>query len=96
MTYSACARGGWLMRIPSKRTRHIRRPIALRIAVERCRLNGACTQRWEALEPVRDNPHMRYCGLCQSAVHLVEHEAEMHELARMGKSVAIVRKDFAN
>ena len=93
MTYSACAHGGWLRRTQPKA--RIRRPIALRIAVERCRLNGACTQRWEALEAVRDNPRMRYCGLCKSAVHLVEYEAEMDELARMGKSVAIVRKDFA-
>ena len=81
------------MRIPPQRARPIRRPIALRIAVEHCRLNGACTQRWEALEPVRDNPRMRYCSLCQSAVHLVEHEAEMLELARMGKCVAVQRED---
>jgi hypothetical protein len=59
-------------------------------------LNGACTQRWEALEPVRGSPSIRYCGLCKSAVHLVEHETEMDELARMGKSVAIVHKDSTN
>jgi len=93
MTYSASAHGGWLMLIPPKRTQPIRRPIALRIAVEHCRLNGACSQRWEALEPVRDNPRIRYCGLCQSAVHLVEHEAEMLELARVGKCVAVRRED---
>jgi hypothetical protein len=73
--------------------RHIRQPIVLRIAVERCHLNGDCTQRWEALEPVRDNPRMRYCGLCRSAVHLVEHESDMLELARLGKCVAVVRED---
>jgi hypothetical protein len=56
-------------------------------------LNGACTQRWEALEPVRGSPRIRYCGLCQSAVHLVEHEAEMLELARVGKCVAVRRED---
>ena len=93
MTCSACARGGWPMRIPPKRASHIRPPIALRIAVEHCRLNGGCAQRWEALEPVRGNSRMRYCGLCQSAVHLVEHEAEMLELARMGKCVAVQRED---
>jgi len=65
----------------------------MRITVERYRLNGACTQRCEALEPVRGNPRMRYCSLCQSAVHLVEHEAEMVELARMGKCVAVQRED---
>lgn len=65
----------------------------MRIAIERCHLNGECTQRWEALEAVRDNPRMRYCGLCQSAVHLVEREAEMHDLARVGKSVAVQRED---
>jgi hypothetical protein len=64
----------------------------LRIAVERYRLNGACSQRWEALEPVRDNPRVRYCCLCQSAVHLVEHEAEMLELVRMGKCVPVRRE----
>ena len=79
------------MRIPPKR--RIRRPIAMRITVERYRLNGACTQRCEALEPVRAKPRMRYCGLCQSAVHLVGHEAEMLELARMGKCVAVQRED---
>lgn len=56
-------------------------------------MNGACTRRWEALEPVRGNPHTRYCRLCQSAVHLIEHEAEMLELARMGKCVAVQRED---
>jgi hypothetical protein len=50
-------------------------------------------QRWEALEPVRGNPRIRYCGLCRSAVHLVEHEAEILELARMGKCVAVQRRD---
>ncbi|HET7065376.1 MAG TPA: hypothetical protein VFI49_13980 [Rudaea sp.] len=45
------------------------------------------------LEPVRGNPRIRYCGLCQSAVHLVEHEAAMLELARMGKCVAVRRED---
>lgn len=56
-------------------------------------MNGQCSQRWEALELVRDNPRVRYCDLCRSAVHLVEHEAEMLELARLGKCVAIARED---
>jgi len=64
----------------------------MRITVERYRLNGACTQRCEALEPVRAKPRMRYCGLCQSAVHLVGHEAEMLELARMRKCVTVRRE----
>jgi hypothetical protein len=63
------------------------------IAIERCRLSEQCTQRWQSLEPVRGNPHMRYCNLCQSAVHLVEHEHELVELARQGKSVAVLRND---
>lgn len=65
----------------------------MRIAIERCHLSGECTQRWEELELVRDNPRVRYCDLCQSAVHLVDHEAEMRELARMGKNVAVLRDD---
>jgi len=64
------------------------------IAIERCRLSDQCTQRWEALEEMRNNPRVRYCGQCQSAVHLVEHESELMELVRQGKSVAVVRKDL--
>jgi len=64
------------------------------IAIERCRLSDQCTQRWQALEEMRDNPRVRYCGQCQSAVHLVEHESELMELVRQGKSVAVLRKDL--
>jgi hypothetical protein len=63
----------------------------MQIAIERCHLNGQCTQRWEALEPVRDNPRIRYCSECQAAVHLVEREAELVRLAELGKSVAMMR-----
>ena len=63
------------------------------IAIERCRLSEQCTQRWQALETVRDNPRVRYCNQCQSAVHLVEHEYELIALARQGKSVAVLRRD---
>jgi hypothetical protein len=63
------------------------------IAIERCRLSERCTQRWQSLEAVRGNPHLRYCSQCQAAVHLVEHEHEALELARQGKSVAVLRKD---
>jgi hypothetical protein len=68
----------------------------LRIDVERCRLNGGCNQRWDALEPVHDNPRIRYCSLCQSAVHLAADEFEVADLVRMGKSVAMMREDVAN
>lgn len=61
------------------------------IAIERCHLNGQCRQRWEALEPVRDNPCIRYCSECQAAVHLVSGEAELLRLAGLGKSVAMLR-----
>jgi len=64
------------------------------IAIECCRLSDSCTQRWHALETVRDNPRVRYCDQCQSAVHLVEHEHELLELVRQGKAVAVLRKDF--
>lgn len=63
------------------------------IAIERCHLNGQCNQRWEALEPVLNNPRVRYCGTCKCAVHLAEHEREMADLARHGKNVAILRDD---
>lgn len=63
------------------------------IAIERCRLSDKCTQRWQSLEALQGNSHMRYCTLCQSAVHLVEHEHELVELVRQGKSVAVLRKD---
>ncbi len=32
---------------------------------------------------------VRFCTSCQSAVHLVEHEKELAEMARQGKCVAI-------
>jgi hypothetical protein len=54
-------------------------------------MNGQCTRRWEELELVRDNPRVRFCSVCQSAVHLAEHETEMRELARVGKNVAVLR-----
>jgi hypothetical protein len=66
----------------------------MRIVIERCHLNGQCSQRWEALEPVRSNPRLRYCSLCQSAVHLAEHEKDLAELLRLGKNVAIQRDDW--
>lgn len=62
------------------------------IAIERCHLGYPCSQRWEALEPVLDNPRVRYCDRCQSAVHLVERENELFELARQGKCVAVVHR----
>jgi hypothetical protein len=65
----------------------------LHISIEHCHLNGRCTQRWEALELVRDSLRVRYCALCNSAVHLAEHEAEMLELERMGKCVAMLRSE---
>jgi hypothetical protein len=67
----------------------------VQIAIEHCHLNGQCNQHWEALEPVRDNPRVRYCGQCQAAVHLAEHETERAELMRMGKNIAVVRVDNA-
>lgn len=63
------------------------------ITIERCHMSRQCGQRWELLEPVLDNPRVRYCDQCQSAVHLVELERELIELARQGKCVAIVRED---
>jgi len=63
------------------------------IAIERCRLSEQCTQRWLSLEAVLGNPYMRYCNSCQSVVHLVEHDHELDELARQGKSVAVLRND---
>ncbi len=65
------------------------------IAIEHCHLNYPCAQRWEALEPVLDSPRVRYCSQCRSAVHLVEREQELIELARHGKCVAVLREDFA-
>jgi hypothetical protein len=65
----------------------------LRIDVEHCRLNGGCGQHWDALEPVHDNPRVRYCSLCQSAVHLAECELELAELARIGRNVALMREE---
>jgi hypothetical protein len=62
------------------------------IAIEHCHLNYPCVQRWEALEPVIDSPCVRYCSLCQSAVHLVECEQELIVLARRGKCVAVLRE----
>jgi hypothetical protein len=68
----------------------------LRIAIEQCHLEGRCAQRWESLEEVHDNPRMRYCSRCQAAVHLVEHEAELAELLRLGKNVAVLRENLSH
>ena len=65
----------------------------MRIEIERCHFNGQCSQRWEALEPVQGKPRIRYCSHCQAAVHLVEDETELAELARIGKNVAVMRDD---
>ncbi len=65
----------------------------IKIEIERCRLSYPCTQRWEALEHLPDNPRVRFCAKCQSAVHLVERKSELHELARQGKCVAIRRAE---
>ncbi len=65
------------------------------IAIEHCRLSEKCTRRWQLLEALPGYPHLRYCSQCQSAVHLVEHEHELVELARQGKSVAVLRKEPA-
>lgn len=64
------------------------------ITIEHCHMRHQCSQRWEVLEPVLDNPRVRYCGQCQSAVHLAEQEQELVDLARQGKCVAVVREDF--
>jgi hypothetical protein len=71
-----------------------RRIARLRIDVEQCRLNGQCSQHWDTLEPVHDNPRVRYCSLCQSAVHLAASTLEMDRLVRLGKSVAVRREDL--
>ena len=67
----------------------------VRIDIERCHLNGQCTQRWDTLEPVRDEPRVRFCGQCRAAVHLAEGEDQLAELARLGKNVAVLRDDVA-
>ena len=61
------------------------------IAIEGCHLGNHCTQRWEAMEPLRANPRVRYCERCQSAVHWVADVDEHNALARQGKCVAIPR-----
>ena len=92
MTYSGCAPGeSWtLSQLPENPVAAIAR---LRIDVERCRLNGRCGQLWDALEPVHDNPRIRYCARCESAVHLAEGERELDELVRMGRNVALMREE---
>jgi len=81
-----------------RRDRRLLRPVGRRIArlridVEQCRLNGQCSQHWDTLEPVHDNPRVRYCSLCQSAVHLAASTREVTRLVRVGKSVAVMRED---
>jgi hypothetical protein len=62
------------------------------IAMENCHRSSLCTQRWESLETVLDNPRVRYCARCGSAVHLVECGKELVELARQGKRVAVLHR----
>lgn len=63
------------------------------IEIERCRLSYRCEQRWESLEVLPADPRVRFCGKCQSAVHLVERPSEFDELTRQGKCVAVVHAD---
>jgi len=62
------------------------------ISIERCRLGNQCTQRWEELEVLPGNFCVRYCSRCASAVHLIEVESRIEELARQGKCVALTSR----
>lgn len=88
MTYSESARGESSARSRPPETAR------LRIDVEQCRFNGQCSQHWDTLEPVHDNPRVRYCSLCQSAVHLAASTLEVTQLIRLGKCVAVMREDL--
>lgn len=65
------------------------------IEIERCRLSYRCTQR-EALDPLPGALCVRFCGECQSAVHLAKGKAEFDELARQGRCVAVGRADMTS
>ena len=63
------------------------------IEIERCRLAYRCTQRWESLDPLPGALRVRFCGKCQSAVHLAQTTQQFDELARQGKCVAFLHRD---
>lgn len=65
--------------------------IGTRISIERCRLAYQCGQEWDSLESLPDSDSVRFCLRCQSAVHLVRHDAELARFAAQGKCVAIRR-----
>lgn len=60
-----------------------------KIPIENCRLKFECRQRWDSLEAIPSQPLVRYCGQCQSAVHLVRNHAEFKQQAAAGRCVAI-------
>jgi hypothetical protein len=57
--------------------------------VEGCQLRRACTQSWARLEVLAGQRDVRFCNVCQRAVHWAEDEVALRRLEARGKCVAI-------
>lgn len=61
--------------------------------IEHCRFAYRCDQQWDSLEVIPNNPRVRFCSKCQSAVHWADGKQEFNKLARQGKCVAVADID---
>lgn len=59
------------------------------VSIERCGLVAPCRQKWDALEPLKDQADVRFCAQCQRAVFLVRDDAEFDRHAALGRCVAV-------
>lgn len=59
------------------------------VSIERCGLVTPCQQKWDALEPLKDQADVRFCGQCQRAVFLARGDAEFDRHTALGRCVAV-------
>ncbi|MBK9494696.1 MAG: hypothetical protein IPO08_09145 [Xanthomonadales bacterium] len=62
------------------------------VSIERCGLVTPCRQSWAGLEPLKDQPYVRFCGQCQRAVFLSRNDAEFDKHVALGRCVAVVHE----
>ena len=48
-----------------------------------------CIQKWDDLQPIPDNPKLRYCSACNKGVYYCETEKELLEHRAQGHCIAI-------
>ena len=66
-------------------------PPPSQVSIERCGLVTPCRQRWDALEALKDQPDVRFCGQCQRAVFLARDDIEFDSHAVLGRCIAVLQ-----